>query len=98
MEYKLYVGNLSYTTTEPDLQTLFAQAGAVFGAGGHASAHGGKRICRILHHDKQNQADKKQQGNGLQQTSDNVSCHRVLLKDDAPCAPRKGIVYLKNAA
>ena len=29
MEYKLYVGNLSYTTTEPDLQTLFAQAGAV---------------------------------------------------------------------
>lgn len=29
MEYKLYVGNLSYTTTETDLQTLFAQAGAV---------------------------------------------------------------------
>jgi RNA recognition motif-containing protein len=29
MEYKLYVGNLAYTTTEPDLQTLFTQAGAV---------------------------------------------------------------------
>jgi RNA recognition motif-containing protein len=29
MEYKLYVGNLSYSTTETDLQTLFAQAGAV---------------------------------------------------------------------
>ncbi len=29
MEYKLYVGNLSYTTSETDLQTLFAQAGAV---------------------------------------------------------------------
>ena len=29
MEYKLYVGNLSYSTTEADLQTLFAQAGAV---------------------------------------------------------------------
>lgn len=29
MEYKLYVGNLSYTVTETDLQTLFAQAGAV---------------------------------------------------------------------
>ena len=29
MEYKLYVGNLSYTTTETDLQTLFTQAGAV---------------------------------------------------------------------
>jgi RNA recognition motif-containing protein len=29
MEYKLYVGNLAYTTTETDLQTLFAQAGAV---------------------------------------------------------------------
>ena len=26
---KLYVGNLSYTTTEEDLRTLFAQAGAV---------------------------------------------------------------------
>jgi len=29
METKLYVGNLSYTTTEDDLQTLFAQAGVV---------------------------------------------------------------------
>jgi RNA recognition motif-containing protein len=29
MEYKLYVGNLSYSVTEVDLQTLFAQAGAV---------------------------------------------------------------------
>jgi RNA recognition motif-containing protein len=29
MEYKLYVGNLAYSTTETDLQTLFAQAGAV---------------------------------------------------------------------
>jgi RNA recognition motif-containing protein len=29
METKLYVGNLSYTTTEEDLQALFAQAGAV---------------------------------------------------------------------
>lgn len=29
MEYKLYVGNLSYNVVEADLQTLFAQAGAV---------------------------------------------------------------------
>jgi RNA recognition motif-containing protein len=29
MEYKLYVGNLAYTTTEEDLQALFIQAGAV---------------------------------------------------------------------
>jgi RNA recognition motif-containing protein len=29
MEVKLYVGNLSYATTEDDLRTLFAQAGAV---------------------------------------------------------------------
>jgi RNA recognition motif-containing protein len=29
MEAKLFVGNLSYTTTEDDLKTLFAQAGAV---------------------------------------------------------------------
>ena len=29
MEVKLYVGNLSYTTTEDDLRTLFAQAGSV---------------------------------------------------------------------
>jgi RNA recognition motif-containing protein len=29
MEYKLYVGNLSYNVAEADLQTLFAQAGAV---------------------------------------------------------------------
>ena len=29
MEYKLYVGNLAYSTTDADLQTLFAQAGAV---------------------------------------------------------------------
>lgn len=29
MEYKLYVGNLAYSVTEADLQTLFAQAGAV---------------------------------------------------------------------
>ena len=29
METKLYVGNLSYTTTEEDLRTLFAQAGTV---------------------------------------------------------------------
>jgi RNA recognition motif-containing protein len=29
MEVKLYVGNLSYATTEEDLRTLFAQAGAV---------------------------------------------------------------------
>jgi RNA recognition motif-containing protein len=29
MESKLYVGNLSYTTTEDDLRTLFAQAGNV---------------------------------------------------------------------
>src|SRR5258706_4585389 len=29
MEYKLYVGNLSYTTSETDLQTLFAEAGTV---------------------------------------------------------------------
>jgi RNA recognition motif-containing protein len=29
MESKLYVGNLSYNTTEDDLRTLFAQAGSV---------------------------------------------------------------------
>ncbi len=29
METKLYVGNLSYATTEDDLQSLFAQAGTV---------------------------------------------------------------------
>jgi RNA recognition motif-containing protein len=29
MEVKLYVGNLSYTATETDLQTLFAKAGQV---------------------------------------------------------------------
>lgn len=29
MEKKLYVGNLSYATTEDELRTLFAQAGAV---------------------------------------------------------------------
>jgi RNA recognition motif-containing protein len=29
MEVKLYVGNLSSTTTEDDLRTLFAQAGQV---------------------------------------------------------------------
>src|SRR5512137_2384919 len=29
MDVKLYVGNLSYTTSEDDLRTLFAQAGTV---------------------------------------------------------------------
>ena len=29
MEKKLYVGNLSYNTTEQDLRTLFSQAGTV---------------------------------------------------------------------
>ena len=29
MEVKLYVGNLSYDTTEDDLRTLFSQAGTV---------------------------------------------------------------------
>jgi RNA recognition motif-containing protein len=29
MESKLYVGNLSYSTTENDLRTLFAEAGTV---------------------------------------------------------------------
>jgi len=29
MESKLYVGNLSYSTTEDDLKTLFAQAGTI---------------------------------------------------------------------
>ena len=29
MEVKVYVGNLSYTTTEADLRTLFAKAGQV---------------------------------------------------------------------
>lgn len=29
MEVRLYVGNLSYSTTEDDLRTLFAQAGQV---------------------------------------------------------------------
>ena len=29
MEAKLYVGNLSYTTSEDELRTLFAQAGEV---------------------------------------------------------------------
>ena len=29
MEVKVYVGNLSYATTEDDLRTLFAQAGTV---------------------------------------------------------------------
>jgi RNA recognition motif-containing protein len=29
MEVKLYVGNLSYTTSEDELRTLFAQAGNV---------------------------------------------------------------------
>ena len=29
MEVKLYVGNLSYSTTEDDLRALFAQAGTV---------------------------------------------------------------------
>jgi len=29
METKLYVGNLSYDTTEEDLRTLFSQAGSV---------------------------------------------------------------------
>jgi len=29
MEVKLYVGNLSFSTTEDEIRTLFAQAGAV---------------------------------------------------------------------
>jgi RNA recognition motif-containing protein len=29
MENKLYVGNLSYSTTEDELRTLFAQAGTI---------------------------------------------------------------------
>ena len=29
MEAKLYVGNLSYTTSDDDLRTLFTQAGTV---------------------------------------------------------------------
>lgn len=29
MEVKLYVGNMSYSTTEEDLRTLFSQAGTV---------------------------------------------------------------------
>lgn len=29
MEVKLYVGNLSYSTTEDDLRTLFAKAGQI---------------------------------------------------------------------
>lgn len=29
MDVKLYVGNLSYTTTEADLESLFAKAGEV---------------------------------------------------------------------
>jgi RNA recognition motif-containing protein len=29
MESKLYIGNLSYSTTEEDLRTLFSQAGTV---------------------------------------------------------------------
>ena len=29
MDVKVYVGNLSYSTTEDDLRTLFAQAGTV---------------------------------------------------------------------
>lgn len=29
MEYKLYIGNLPYSTTDADLQALFAKAGAV---------------------------------------------------------------------
>jgi RNA recognition motif-containing protein len=29
MEYKIYVGNLPYSTTDADLQSMFAQAGAV---------------------------------------------------------------------
>lgn len=32
MEVKLYVGNLSYSTTEDELRTLFAQAGTVVSA------------------------------------------------------------------
>ena len=32
MEAKLYVGNLPYTTTDEDLQSLFAQAGTVVSA------------------------------------------------------------------
>ncbi len=32
MESKLYVGNLSYSTTEDDLRTLFSQAGTVSSA------------------------------------------------------------------
>ncbi|HEY4690897.1 MAG TPA: RNA-binding protein [Anaerolineae bacterium] len=32
MEARLYVGNLSYTTSEDDLRTLFAQAGTVVSA------------------------------------------------------------------
>jgi RNA recognition motif-containing protein len=32
MEAKLYVGNLPYSTTDADLQTLFAQAGTVVSA------------------------------------------------------------------
>ena len=32
MDVKLYVGNLSYSTTEDDLRTLFAKAGQVMSA------------------------------------------------------------------
>ncbi|HNT24322.1 MAG TPA: RNA-binding protein [Anaerolineales bacterium] len=32
MEFKLYVGNLAFSTTEEQLQTLFAQAGTVVSA------------------------------------------------------------------
>jgi RNA recognition motif-containing protein len=33
MEVKLYVGNLSYDTSEDALRTLFAQAGAIASVG-----------------------------------------------------------------
>ena len=42
MEAKLYVGNLSYTTSEDELRTLFAQAG-------HGRISGGDQRSRYRH-------------------------------------------------
>ena len=42
MEARLYVGNLSYTTSEDDLRALFAQAGPVVSAA--VITEGGRQV------------------------------------------------------
>jgi len=93
MEYKIYVGNLPYTTSDADLQSMFAEAGTVKSATVIKDRESGRsKGFGFVEMDSQESMDKAiSMYNGKDMAGRALSVNVARPKEDRPRgAPRGG--------